>query len=226
VSNPNPIEVKVASFTYALDLSEQPFLTGESDDGLQLKGKGDTKLRLPVALTFADAIGTAQATAGQDVIPFTLRGDFGFDTPLGQVKVPYEDSGELPVLRVPKIRLAAARVAELKPLKNTARLEIDLGVAHDQGSPLGFADFDYALGLNGAEIATGLVADLATVQPGKEATVTLPVDLNLLSLGTSIVTAITKKEKVQLSLDAGLDVSTPLGVLPLSIDETGKLQLQ
>ncbi len=226
VTNPNPIEVKVASFTYDLNIAGSPLLSGNNDDGLALKNKSDTELRLPVAVLFADLISTASASKGLDAVPFTLAGEFAFDTPLGMpVTVPYEESGDLPVLRVPAVRLADARVAELKILQNSAKLEVDLGVTHDQASPLEFAKFDYALGLNGSEVASGLLDQLATVQPGKESVVTLPIDLNLLSLGTTVVTAITKKEKVTLDLGANLDVVTPLGKLPLSIDENGKLQL-
>ncbi|MCO4743376.1 MAG: LEA type 2 family protein [Proteobacteria bacterium] len=226
VSNPNPVEVKVATFSYGLALSEQPFLSGTNDDGMALASEGDTELVLPVSIKFTDAISTAQAVAGSDTIPFALKGDFGFNTPLGVVKVPYDEAGELPVLRLPKIAIAGARVAEFKPLQNKATLEIDLGVTHEQGATLDFSQFDYNVGLNGGSIASGLVDNLASVEAGTTGLVTLPIELNLLEMGATVVQAISKKEKIDLSLGAGLNVKTPLGVIPLSIDETGKVQLQ
>lgn len=226
VHNPNPVEVKVANFSYDLALAEQPFLAGTNADGLELASGGDTELVLPVSLKFTDAIATGQAVAGSDDVPFALKGDFGFNTPLGLITVPYEETGKLPVIRPPKIALAAARVAEFKPLQNKATLEIDLGVTHEQGATLDFAKFDYKLGLNGADVASGMIEELATVEAGTTGIVTLPIHLNLLEAGAGLVTAIQSKEKIDLNLGAGLDVKTPLGVLPLRVDETGKLKLQ
>lgn len=226
VSNPNPVDVKVASFTYGLALAEEPFLSGANDDGLALKSEGDTELVLPVSIKFTEVIATGKALAGSDTIPFALKGDFGFNTPLGMVRVPYDESGELPVLRLPKIQIASARVAEFKPLQNKAVLEVDLGVTHEQGATLDFTQFDYELGLNGGKVASGLVAELASVEAGTTGIVTLPVELNLLEMGATVVQAIRLKEKLDLSIGAGLNVGTPLGVIPLSVDESGKIQLE
>ena len=103
---------------------------------------------------------------------------FGLNTPIGEVKIPYEDGGDLPVLRPPKVRIAGLRVAEFKPLQNVARLELDLGLTHQQASPLGFGQFDYNVALGGKDAATGTVADAGTVAAGAESTLTLPLNLD------------------------------------------------
>jgi LEA14-like dessication related protein len=226
VSNPNPIEVKLASFSYALDLAGHRFLDGDQKDGLQLKARGDSKLVFPLATTFQEIIALAGDLRGKDDVPFAFSGRIGFNTPLGEVKVPFQTDGRFPVLKVPKIRFKALKLGRVNLLDQSATLELQLGVAHQQGSKLDFSAFDYALTLGGRQVLDGVITKLASVEPGEEATVSLPLTIRLVQVGATIFEAITKKEKVSVGLDANLDVATPFGVIPLHIDETGKLQLQ
>lgn len=226
VTNPNPVAVKVASFTYDLDLGGQDFVQGDDDEGLTLSAKGDSALAIPVSLKWADVLSVAGELSGQDQVPFTISGDFGFNTPLGTVKIPWKHEGELPVLEAPGVSLQAARVAGLDIRTQTARLEVDLGLKNKGNSNLSFADLGYQLSLSGTQVASGTVASVGGVSGGDTRTVTLPVDVELLKLGASVVNAITKKEKIQVGVSANVDVQTPLGTLPLAISEAGELQLK
>lgn len=226
VENPNPVRIQVSSFTYDLDLAGSGFIDGTSDDGVGLEPQGTSQIKLPVGLVFTELLETAGNLRGADEIPFAIAGDFAFDTPLGEVRIPYSEEGTLPMIRAPKFRVAAARVAEFRPLANRAVLEVDIGMTSQGGAPLGIQGFDYGLALGGNNVAEGLVAELATLEPGQEQVATLPVELNLLSLGTTIVRAITNKEQIDIGLDAAMNVDTPFGLLPLSVDETGNVQLQ
>ncbi len=226
LANPNPVDVKVASFTYDLDIDGKSLVDGENNSGLQLKSQGSSQLRLPVGIVFADLVDLAQGASGADTVPFSIAGSFSFDTPVGPVAIPYRESGELPVLRTPKFSLQAARVGGISLTSQTATLEVDLGVQNTGNNSLSFADLAYQLKLSGTKVADGKVASIAGVSGGATKTVTLPVTLQLVDLGTSIVSAITNKEKIQVGVTADVDVQTALGTLPLSFSESGKLQLK
>jgi hypothetical protein len=71
-----------------------------------------------------------------------------------------------------------------------------------------------------------VIDELASAKPGESGTISLPVTLNLLQLGATIVEAITQKTKLDVGLDATLAVGTPFGVVPLSIDERGKVDVK
>lgn len=229
VDNPNPIKVGLATFDYTLDLKDQRLLGGDAPDGLSLPSRGTAPLKLPVSVAWADVLqlATAPGGKGQDHVPFTFAGSIGFNTPLGVVKVPFSENGKFPVLRVPKINFQKVKVGKVDILRQTATLDVVLGVQHQQASALDFLQFDYGLDLGGKRIASGLVSKLATVQPGETASVALPITVNLLEVGKVVVDAITGKGgKVQVGLDAALDVKTPFGVVPLKIDETGKVTVE
>lgn len=227
LSNPNPVKVTVASFTYDLDIDGKDLLAGDNADGIQLEAKGDSELRLPVSLQFADLVAAASSVSDDDTVPFTISGDFGFDTPLGRVTLPYEESGELPVLRTPTFALKAARVGSLDLLgSQSVELEIDLGVSNPGNANLGFSDLAYAIELSGSDVGSGKVASVGDVSGGASKTVTLPLEVKLVNLGSAIVSAITNKEQVQVGLSAEVDVDTPLGSLPLSFEKSKDLQLK
>lgn len=225
VDNPNPIKLVFASFGYDFSLAGNPFLSGVQDDGFALEPKGSTKLKIPVSVKFKELIDMATDIKGKDEVPFRIAGTLGFNTPLGKIDVPLKQRGNFPVLRTPKVKFQKLRVGKLNLLKQSVTINLDLGVSHEQGKAMTFDKFAYALKFNGKKVTEGLVAQLGSVEPGAEKTVSLPIQLNLLDLGSTIVSAITNKTKLDVGLDAGMDVGTPFGVIPLHIDETGKMDV-
>jgi len=226
IDNPNPVGLSVASFTYDLDLGGNGFVDGDSADGLALPAGGTADFMLPVNIVFADVIALVSNLGDASEVPFSLQGEFGFQTPLGILKVPYQEEGMLPVLRAPKVQLQGVRVDSFRPLQNSAVLAVDIDVTSKGGNELSLRQFDYGLSLAGESVATGLVQELATVGAGETQTVTLPIELNLLGLGSSIVTAIRDKGPLQVGLTAGTTVGTPFGPLPFNVDEQASLRLQ
>jgi LEA14-like dessication related protein len=226
VDNPNPIQVGLASFGYQLDLAGQRFLTGNNDKGLKLEARGTSNVVLPLSVTFADVLQLAGALGRADDVPFAFSGKLGFATPLGEVKVPWNAKGAFPVLRVPRVRVAGVKLGKLDLLKQSATVEVQLGVAHEQASALTFDAFDYGLSFGGRQVVGGVVARLAEVPPGAEKTISLPVTVNLLQVGATVVDAISKKGKLPVGLEATVQVGTPFGAIPLRIDETGQVTVQ
>ena len=102
---------------------------------------------------------------------------------------------------------------------------MDLAIDNDHGSTLDFTNLDYAVSLGGREVADGVVASLATVDGATERTVEVPLTINLVQAGTAVVGILTKGGQVDAGIDATVDVATPFGALPLSVDETGNVEV-
>lgn len=221
VDNPNPIGVGLADYSYDLSLEEVPFLEGTNDAGFDLEANGSSELALPLDLAWTQIFETIDATRGEDLVDFRLGGAMGFDTPAGKVDIPFDEEGDFPALRTPTFRFQALRVPKVG--LTTADIEVDLGVDNPHGATLFFDRFDYGLSLGGVEVADGLVSTFA-VDGATEGTLTLPVSVNLLSVGEVVLDAIAG-ERIDLGLDASMEVDTPFGIVPLAIDETGKLRV-
>ena len=231
VDNPNPIDVGLSSFSYDLGLEGVHLLAGDNEEGFQLEAADASELRLPVNLSWQETFETIQATRGKDNVGFGLAGHFGFDTPLGEARIPYDEEGDFPALRTPKFQFKNLRATGINLLTQTASLELDLGVDNEHGSSLFFDRFDYGIQLNGQPLASGLV-NTFEVQSDTEGELCLPIDINLLTAGTTIVNAITNGGAVDVGLGANMDVETPFKdlqgnpvIVPLSIDEAGALNI-
>ena len=225
VDNPNPINIKLATFSYGFGLETIDLLSGDNQEGFELEAIGSSELVLPVDLTWQDAWDAVQATRGEDEVSFALDGDFGFNTPLGLAKIPYSEGGSFPAVRTPKFSFKNVRVSDLDLWTQTATIDVDLGVDNEHGSDLFFSGFNYDLDLGSGSVASGIIDEMGAIDGATNGTLVLPVEVNLLTAGATVVSALTGGGKLDIGLDATMDVDTPFGVLPLSIDETGDVNV-
>lgn len=224
VENPYPVGLKLASFAYDLALEDKAFLNSTSASGLDLAAGTTSKMDLPARIQFKEVFELIQDLQGKDEVAYGLKGKFGVETPAGPVEVPFDEKGEMATLKAPKIEPKAVRVGAVNLLQQKATLEIDLGVTNRaKAHTYGMKAFQYGIDLAGARVADGTLADLS-VAAGATETVTLPIQLSLLQLGSTLVSSITQKKPMDVRLDAGLDVDTPLGRIPLSVDQTVNLR--
>lgn len=226
VDNPNPVDVGLSSFSYDFGLEGHRLLQGTDDDGFQLEAVGESELVLPMSLGWQEAWDTVRATRGEDWVDFGLNGHLGFDTPVGEARVRYDEAGGFPALRTPTFRFQRVRVRGVNLLTQEADLAIDLGVDNPHGSELFFDHFAYDLDLGGAAVASGTLSSLGSVDGATEGTLSLPVIVDLLGVGSEVYDAIVNRDRLALGLDATMDVDTPFGIVPLSIDETGNVSVQ
>lgn len=226
VENPYPVDLELASFRYDLALEGQDFLDGTSDEGIKLIAADTAKVRMPARIAFADVFALGESLKNKEDVGFGLKGAFAVDTPVGPVSVPFDEQGRIPLLKVPQIEPTAVRLGTVNLLQNRATVEIDLAITNKAaGSAYGMQGFEYGIDLGGKRIINGDIVDL-TVPAGATETRTIPVNLNLLELGTAIANAVAQKKPVDVRLDAGLSVDTPLGVIPLNVDRTVNLRVQ
>lgn len=224
VENPNPVDITLASFDYNLAFEGVEWLSGDDPDGLELSASDASEVSLPVSLIFADLYDMVQATRGEDTVDFELAGSFGFNTPLGVIQLPYDAGGGFPALRTPTLSFNKVRVEEWGPLYTSATVALDLNIDNDHESNLSFTNFDYGLSLAGVDIAAGQVANLGEVEGASTGTLSLPFEVDFLDAGTAVYEALTSSN-IKVGLAATSDVDTPFGIVPLSIDESGNVQV-
>jgi LEA14-like dessication related protein len=226
VDNPNPIDIDLSSFSYDLAFEDISLLSGDNEDGFTLESLGGSELALPLSMRWDHAWDLVQATRGKDDIAFGLDGDFGFDTSEGEIAIPYSAGGDFPAVRTPKFALNQIRVESLDVWSDSAKLAIDLDVDNAHASTLFFQDVDYKIGLGGKQVATGLIPDLGGVDGATTEKLTIPIDIRLSNSGAAVAEALASGDKLDLTLDADMDVDSPFGLLPLSVDEAGNVRVQ
>lgn len=223
VNNPNPLTIDLARFNYALAFEEVEWLSGDSPDGLTLEAAGSTDLALPVDLEFTSLYEMVQALRGQDNIGFGLDGSFGFNTDLGPVDLPFSEDGDFPAPRRPKFALDSVKIREID--FTSADLRLKLNIDNDHGSNLLFRNVDYAVSLAGVDVGGGFIDELGEVTGANTQTVNIPITVNFLDVGTAVYD-ILQGQKLDVDFLAEMDVDTPFGALPLSVDERGNITVE
>ncbi len=218
VDNPNPVGLNLTSFGWSLLLEGEPFLDGVNDQGLSLEPQGSSIVTLPVSIGFVEVL-AVRDLKGQDEVQYRLDGSFGFDSPVGELHVPYGHEGSLPVLRRPKMAYHRLNWKGVDLAKQTASLGLVLKLSHQQGSNLEFMDLSYRIALEGTEVAQGVKEKIGTVEAGQSRRIALPIEVDLVDLGTELARAIKKKEPVRVGLVADVDVNTPWDwTIPLHVE--------
>jgi LEA14-like dessication related protein len=228
VDNPNPVQVSLSSFSYGLGLEGIELLDGDDADGFTLDAAGASELSLPVSLAWDDAWSAVQATRGLDQVNFGLDGHFGFETPLGEARLPYAEQGDFPAVRRPQFAWKKLRVDRFDLLNQTATLALDLDVDNAHGSKLDFERLRYRVSFAGQRVANGNLPAF-DVEGATARTITLPLTVDLLSVGSEVVDAIRDRRPLDVGLDADVDVVLPFldqPVLPLHIDQSGRVSVE
>ena len=226
VDNPNPVALSLASMTYALDIEGISVLSGTKPKGFSLPASDAAKLRVPLSLQFSEIADLLSETRGRDELSFGVAGKMGFDTPIGEMSLPYQADGQFPVLRPPKVAFSKLRVKDLALLQDKATLALDLDVTNRGGAAITLADVDYKLSLAGARVASGAVARLGAVEADQTQQVSVPIEVKLSGLGSAIVSALTDRTSLNADFAADMSIDTPFGAVPLHLDESGQLQIQ
>lgn len=214
VENPNPVEIDLASFSYALQLEEVQLLDGNAEDGFVLERSGSSELALPVHLVFEQVYETITATRGEDVVDFSLAGHFGFDTPAGLVRLPYRELGDFPALRTPGMAFQRLDLTQLRV--DGADLKLDIAIDNPHGSTLFFENFAYTVKMQGFDVVDGLIEGF-DVGGATAHVLSIPIQVDFLKTGLGLATALIEGEEVKLDLAAQADVDTPFGLVPLTL---------
>ena len=223
VNNPNPVDIDLATFDYALEFADVEWITGDSPEGFELSASGDSELPLNVNLEFQNLYDMVQAVRGEDDIDFGLSGRFGFDTPIGLVELPYNASGLFPAMRTPTVDLGKLETS-INWSTLTANLDLNITLDNDHGSSLWFQNFDYDVKLVGSKVASGLIEDFSEVDGATTQNVKIPMEIDLTDVADAVYSAITG-DTIEVEIIASTDVDTPFGVIPLSIDEAGTVDI-
>jgi LEA14-like dessication related protein len=97
VENPNDAALHVTGARYTLELEGQRAAHGELPGGVDLPAHATVPLTLPARVGFRDVPSLLARVLGQSAIGYRVTGAAQVRTPLGEVEVPLEHSGQLTV---------------------------------------------------------------------------------------------------------------------------------
>ncbi len=227
IENPNPVAVKLSGFDYDLLLNGHSFLTGNQETNSQIKANETSRLDVPLSLSFNQIFKTFKSLTDADSIKYQLKTTLNVNVPvLGVVKIPISQTGYLPNLRKPDIRLKTIKLKNLS--FNAAQLEVEIQIKNPNTVGFIVSKLKYNLEVNGTKWLSGLTNQPMTVKKKEQSVLSLPVTLNFLNIGMAVYNLLTGNKELEYHFTGKADFKTPISffnTFSLPFDQKGTIPL-
>jgi LEA14-like dessication related protein len=227
IDNQNPVAIDLAGLKYNLKVEDQSLVSGVTAEGLRIDAASRSTVQLPVTLKFDDLKKLPGELWKKDSFTYQLDTQFIANLPvIGEYPIPVSKQGELPVPKIPSVRLKTVNINKLsfQTADLVARVEINNPNAFD----LGLSKLNYRLQINQQQWAKGSVKQLSPIPKKSAGTIDIPVNLDLLTAGRAAYTALMEKQPVAYQLTGDVTLDTGIEMLrnfQLPLDVSGKATL-
>ncbi len=211
IENPNSFGVHMAGFDYDFRIDEASFVSGVSEDRLDIDAGGSSMVELPVNVTYSDLFSSFSSLIDKDESTYQIACGITFDLPvLGRIRIPVSREGEIPVLRFPKIRYGGLKVTNLT--FSRAELELSMHLDNPNALSLNLSSLTYDLEINRSPWVEGGLQHAVEIGEHEEGVIRLPFTLNLIEIGMGAYDILREKQAVEyrVSGDYGFTTSIPL----------------
>ena len=228
IENQNPVAINLAGLNYDLKIEDQSLVSGITAQGLEIKPVSTSKVQLPVTLKFDDLRKLPGELWQQDNFAYQLDTEFVVDLPvIGHFAIPVSKSGELPVPKLPDIRIKNIQLKNLSLMaaEIVAQVEVDNPNAFD----LGLSDLNYRLKVNQQSWGQGSITRSSTIPQKGRGVVEIPVKLDMASMGQTAYRMLLNRQPLDYQLTGGITLDTGIDMLrnytmPLDIQGTASLK--
>jgi len=207
VDNPNPVGLHLDGFDYALSVEGARMMEGRQDSKLDLAANAKQTIELPVTLKYQQLWTGLRQVVEKKEAGYVLEAGFAFDVPvLGRVRIPVRREGNLPLLRMPRIRLERIAIAGLSA--RAADLALSVAVDNPNDLEAELQGIDTGLTLN--QRSVGRLVHEGTVRVAANGTerLTVPLRLDLVQLGSAVFRMLSNGGVVDYGLDGNLSLTS------------------
>ncbi len=210
VRNPNPIKLKAPAYSYAVEIADSPFFSGDADAPLELPAGRTGTVTLPARINYVDLWNSFRSLADESEVPYNLSGVLQFDLPVGQAELPLSHQGTFPVLRPPKFSVVDKNVSDVS--LSQAKVAVQVDVENPNTFSLGIAGVGYDLTIG--EIALGKVSADSPAAIGAEESGRLTLTGEISAKG-ALMQLLRGDDLGAAKLSPNGSVVTPFGDVPL-----------
>lgn len=229
IENPNPVAVQMLSYDYDFNINENDFIEGKQEKKLQIESAGASTFQIPMRVNFSELYNLFSNLRNNDEADYKLAANLDFDLPvLGRTTLPIEKSGSLPMIKLPKIKLASLNVDEVN--FSSADLTLNLQVDNPNGFGLLLNALNYSLNVNGRSWVNGSSKKDITISENNSDQISIPISLNISEIGSSVVQLLRSSGEVNYDLtgDMNFGATHPLfdnKETTFTFDETGDVPI-
>lgn len=228
VKNENPVPLKLAGMNYELKIENQSLVSGVSDQAIKIKANSTSAVQLPITLKFSDLKNLSSELWGKDKVSYQLLSQFNVKLPvIGNYVIPVSKEGELPVPKVPEIKLKDVKVKNVSFV--SAKLVARVEVGNPNDFDLALSNINYQLNINQRNWGKGAIKNSVNIPKHGKAIVEIPLKVNFLSAGKSVYDVVINRKPINYRLRGNATINTELDLLKnvnMPLDISGSTSLQ
>ncbi len=227
IENPNRLAITLSSFDYELLLNDKSFVKGDQPDGMKVGAEASNTVRIPVSLTFRDIIESVQDVAREDSSRYQFKSGFSFKLPvIGDVRVPVQRSGSIPVIKKPSLDIASFNIENISFTGAEAVLKLRMNNPNFFSFEL--EQLQYNFSIDGINVLRGSADHSITINRYGESTIDIPLSLNFVDFGQSIYRILRGEQDAQFEFTGSALFDSSIDFfrnIPLDFEQSGKLPL-
>jgi len=223
VTNPNTFGAQILSYTIAFSVDGVSLVNDRIDRVVDFRGGATDDLLIPVRVRWrelADRI--AHHAARGDLpehLPFTASGTAQVAIPGGSLSVPFNYTGDFPVVVPPAIAPCDVGIAQTSV--TAVRLEVDVCVTNPNARPIGLKDVRYELRVNDRTLVEAQLGEDLKLGPREQGRVSIVGAMSVEDAGRRLVAAVlgVRTEADVRVIGAG-EYESGIGTVPLHFDSS------
>lgn len=228
VDNKNPIDLNLAGLDYDLKIANQSLVSGVTAKAVKIKASSISAVELPITLKFDDLKKLPGELWKQDNFAYQLDTIFNVTLPvIGNYAIPLSKSGELPVPKIPQIKIKDVKIKNLS--FSTAELIAQVEVNNPNAFKLDMSNLNYQLKVNKQKWGQGNITQITSIPEKGKGIIEIPIKLDIFSVGQSVYKVLLNKSAIEYELNGNATIDTGLEMLRdynLPLDVKGKTSFQ
>jgi len=216
VENRNPVALDLSGLDYDFMIEGQSMVSGVTAEAIKLKANGTSQVQLPVSLKFDD-LRQLGKKLGEDIwnkdrLQYDLQTTFRINLPvIGDYAIPVSKQGEVPVPKMPVIKFKGVKLKEMGFTSASVLAQVEVSNPND--FILGLKQLSYDLNINQAKWGSGQIEQATSIPEKGKAIIGIPLQLDLLSMGTAALTLLKDKPDLDYHLTGDATIDTGLELL-------------
>jgi len=203
---------------YSVDLFSTELFSSSFDQLLRTKSRGQQTVTFPFQIAMKDIAGSAVDLLDQGTLQVTFRGRVYPDPAAGFSSMPFEQTIQLPIPRIPTVSYDGA---EGIPLSDGFRVR--LRVQNPNAFEVAVDQVDTYLELNDHRYTLVHSVERTNIEPNGSGVVVLQME-NTTGKGLSMILNTIQARQAQFSVGGSVTGRTPYGWVYIPIEVTGRAQ--
>jgi LEA14-like dessication related protein len=227
IDNPNTVGINLASFDYDLLINENSFISGNQSDELKIDAQNSSTIQLPVTLKFLDLYNTFNDLKNNNESKYQIKCGLNFNLPvLGNTRIPISKSGDIPLLKLPKISFNSVKLQSIG--LTGANLMLEVKFQNPNAFSMLIDQMKYNFQVNGKKWLSGKATQKTQTSQNGESLIQIPVSLDFLQMGSSMYQLIAGGKNLNYNFSGNLDINNShplLNSMSLPFDEKGTFDI-